>query len=726
MIVQAACHFGLFVELQLKVQGSVPTMKTHSAILSVGSIVGLASARDDDAVSKVVTLLEEMQARIEADGEDEQKIYDKYACWCETTTSKKAQAITDVREELKTLGTTILQLKGKIATRATEIKELIGDIKDNEEAQETATGIRTKENAAFMAEKSETQQAIAALEKAMTVLSDNSLLQRGAARHVLARAHAAVAKASKRIRLNSKQLSGLKLLDRAHSEAPFLEYAPQSATIQGILSDMYHTFADNLESATHEEASLHRNFEALMAEKHTELVTLQESLTKKEQEKAEAETMLADASQNYADAETQMHADIKFFDVTKDSCELKTEDWSKRKELRSSELEGISKALEILTSDEAKDLFSKSIKPGRGTGTFLQISSSSDAPVAKAIQALNAKAKESHSIRLASIAATLRMESREELRKSGHFDDVMKAIDTLMKTLKEEQADDDKKKDECKEQLHELQSSIDDVSWKLENNEAQIQKVEQVVQAKEAEKAKTLEELTTITTQIGDMESERKEENQAFITAKDDDQKAIDLLKEARDKLGEYYESQGAKSFLQIKKAKDEPEAKFSGKNSRKGESKGIVSLLNMIIEDLEEEIKSGEEAEEGAQTDFEKRMEAAKALQEDLQTKETNLDEQIALENSELEKENDLKTENTNAKMEEEKTFFDVKPDCDLTINKSAERRKKRETEMQGLQTAKNYLAGAMSLSQRKRGFDDDAFSQVSFGSVSFLQTRR
>jgi len=320
----------------------------------------------------------------------------------------------------------------------------------------------------------------------------------------------------------------------------------------------------------------------------------------------------------------------------------------------------------------------------------------------------------------------LRMESKEELRKSGHFDDVMKAIDTLMKTLKEEQADDDKKAEECKEQLHELTSSIEDVSWKIENNNAQIQKVEEVVQAKTEEKTKTIEELTAITTQIGDMESERKEENQAFITAKDDDQKAIDLLEEARDKLGEYYESQGAKSLVQIKESKAEPEAKFSDKNSRKGESKGIVSLLTMIIEDLEEEIKSGEEGEESAQADFEKRMEAAKQLQEDLQNKETNLNEQIALEESELEKENDLLSENEGTKTDEEMTKADIKPGCDLTVNKAGERRKKRETEMQGLDTAKSYLAGAMSFSQRKQGFDDDAFSRVGFGSVSFLQTRR
>ena len=40
-----------------------------------------------------VELINELKAKIEADGAIEQKTYDKFACWCETTTQRKADAI---------------------------------------------------------------------------------------------------------------------------------------------------------------------------------------------------------------------------------------------------------------------------------------------------------------------------------------------------------------------------------------------------------------------------------------------------------------------------------------------------------------------------------------------------------------------------------------------------------------------------------------------------------
>lgn len=704
-------------------------MKASSAIASLVAIVGLASA-DDGPVTRVVSLLEELKSRIETDGAEEQKVYDKYACWCETTTARKAAAITEARTELKLLGTTILKLKGTISTRTAEIKELLGDIKENEEAQKKATAIRSRENADFVAEKTETQQALAALEKALAVLNANTFIE---TREALSHVHAAVEKASRHVKLNSRQRAALSQLVHGRAGAA---YAPQSATIQGILSDMYHTFASNLEKAEHSEATLHRNYEALMDVKHKELVTLQETSAKKQQEKAEAETILADATQNYADTEEQMKADIKFFDVTKESCEGKTEEWSKRKELRASELEGISEALKILTSDEAKELFAKSIKPGVGTGTFLQIDATMrNSRAARAFKALEAHARASHSLRLAALASSLRLEGGDLNHKSGHFDVVIKAIDKLMATLKDEQAADDEKVTDCKDQFQELSLKIEDLEWKIENNNAKIQKMEEVVSAKENEKEETVKELERLAEDIKQMESTRQSENEAYGVAKDDDAKAIELLEQAKEKLEEYYKKHG-KAFVQISEepsALDDPdvapEAKFSGKSSRKNESKGIIALLTIIIEDLQEEIKSSKEAEEAAQLDFEKRLEAAKSLQSDLETKQTNLEEQISVKNDEIEKEKGVLQENTESKENEETTEADIKPECDWFIKNLAERRSKRKTEMEGLVTAKQYLAGAkppVGLTELKRhSFDDDAFGQINFGAVSFLQRR-
>merc|ERR1719482_1266618 len=69
-----------------------------------------------------------------------------------------------------------------------------------------------------------------------------------------------------------------------------------SATIQGILKDMYDTFSMNLEKSTETEAVQQKNYESLIGVKENEMATLVEQRTRREGEKADAEKDLADAS----------------------------------------------------------------------------------------------------------------------------------------------------------------------------------------------------------------------------------------------------------------------------------------------------------------------------------------------------------------------------------------------------------------------------------------------
>merc|ERR1719159_172596 len=149
-------------------------------------------------------------------------------------------------------------------------------------------------------------------------------------------------------------------------------YSPASTTIMGILKDMYDTFVKNLESETETESSAQLHFEDLMATKNKELASLNAELKVRTAEHAEALVQVADASQELDDTTQQMKADIDFFDDTKAACSAKADEWAERVRARTEELAGIKKAIEILTSDDAKALFSKAIKPGTEK-TFLQI-----------------------------------------------------------------------------------------------------------------------------------------------------------------------------------------------------------------------------------------------------------------------------------------------------------------------------------------------------------------
>merc|ERR1719353_1941956 len=101
-----------------------------------------------------------------------------------------------------------------------------------------------------------------------------------------------------------------------------------------------------------EEAKQNADYEQLFATLEEQNNNFKEEKARKEAEKADAEAMLADTTKAYEDTEKQMKADMAFFDQTKKACESKHEEWVLREKLRNQELEGISKALEILTSDE--------------------------------------------------------------------------------------------------------------------------------------------------------------------------------------------------------------------------------------------------------------------------------------------------------------------------------------------------------------------------------------
>merc|ERR1712205_159063 len=103
----------------------------------------------------VVELIQELKAKIEADGKAEQKVYDKFACWCEKTTARKAGAIEEAKTSIEELSEKVLNLKGKTATLKAEIAQLEKDIAGNIDGAKEATTIRQKETADYEQERSD-------------------------------------------------------------------------------------------------------------------------------------------------------------------------------------------------------------------------------------------------------------------------------------------------------------------------------------------------------------------------------------------------------------------------------------------------------------------------------------------------------------------------------------------------------------------------------------------
>merc|ERR1719247_451460 len=676
-------------------------------------------------------------------------MYDKYACWCETTSARKASDIHQAMADIKSLGAKILSNKGLVATRAMEIAQISKAMAENQKTQAEATAIRGKENAAHMENKAMMEQTLNALERAIEVLSGagtkTALLQMDKPKDELtllrtaATLHTAVKMLPIDHQLSPKQLSALESFTRDPAEyydqkaEKKASYSPASATIQGILKDMYDTFAMNLEKSTETEATQFKNYESLMASKASEMSTASATRTKKEGEKADAEKIQADTEQELDDTKAQLEASISLFDNTKKVCTSKAAEWNERVRARTEELSGINKALEILTSDDAKALFNKAIKPGKET--FLQVASvqgtSKPEVRNKVYNTIKKAATASKSLRLASLAASV--------RESGHFDIVVQSVEKMISELEKEQKDDFNHKDWCKEETFKNEQEASRYEYKIEKLNGKPAKFHAEVEELEATRAQTIKEIADVRDDIQKMEDKRQEDRTTFEGKKADDEGASQLLAAAIESLSAFYknndtgmgEIQGSINLLQKSKepvfevsADQAPDASFSSAGKSTGASKGIISTLTMIKEDLDDEIANGIKEDIATQTAFEEQLTSAKTLKQDLINKKTDLEESISAANDEIDAHNQEKADRQGDLDAEHEYLWSIKPDCTWILNTFDDRRKKRDTEIAGLRESIGMLQGAMedanaggeamALTQKQVSFDDSSFGHA------------
>merc|ERR1719267_102350 len=166
------------------------------------------------------------------------------------------------------------------------------------------------------------------------------------------------------------------------SQNPFGDYAPASTAIQGTLKNMYDTFTSQLEAANADESGKQKSYEELMATKSSELATLKTTLENKQTTLGETSKNLADSEEEKASTQKQLDDDEAFFEDAKEQCKNKADAWAERSRLRTEELAGINKAVEILTSDDAQATF------GKATSMLLQTAPKTPTPQEAAYKTL--------------------------------------------------------------------------------------------------------------------------------------------------------------------------------------------------------------------------------------------------------------------------------------------------------------------------------------------------
>merc|ERR1719355_575620 len=327
-----------------------------------------AAAAKNRPVSKVITLLKDMLVQLEKEAEEDEEIYDQIACWCETNDKEKTKAIADAEARIADLTSKIEELTANSARLSTEIKNLEKEVAANQAALDQATAIRQKQLAEFNEEEKDLLGSISALKSAVTVLSKHNSLLQVPQSHVMGVA----ASIQNAMQKHASLLNGVLTHSERKAVAAFIQapedyfdaeptfkqsYAPQSGEIFGILKQMKETFETNLSSSQKEEMANQKAYEELKAAKEDEIKAGQEQIDSKTQELADTDEKNAQAKEDVEDTKKSLSADEQFLMMLKEKCSMTDSEWEERQKTRQLEMEACSKALAVLSSDDAHDLF---------------------------------------------------------------------------------------------------------------------------------------------------------------------------------------------------------------------------------------------------------------------------------------------------------------------------------------------------------------------------------
>ena len=122
------------------------------------------------AVDKVVSMLEDLQLQVLAEGEAEAATYNKFACFCKTTQAAKSDAIKTGQDDKTSLSADIKKLSKQRDDLDTKIAKLIAAIKKAEKAMKQTTEKSDAEHAVYSTNDADLKAALASLTEAIKVL----------------------------------------------------------------------------------------------------------------------------------------------------------------------------------------------------------------------------------------------------------------------------------------------------------------------------------------------------------------------------------------------------------------------------------------------------------------------------------------------------------------------------------------------------------------------------
>jgi ABC-type transporter Mla subunit MlaD len=392
------------------------------------------------AMQRVVTMLENLVAEMDAEEQQDDKMFEEFNQWFATQSAATQQSIDTLNAKVEELQAILAQLRAQKAELEEEIRYLNGEIQTTQTQIDQATEKRNEEHDAFVGEQQDFANSINACNKAVEILAkhygDGSTPQAEKPSFMTLLQLEAVLSSKSNLRAGSKGLRMLQNMVSAHKgKGPFDTYKDSSGEALGIVDQvkvLAQTFAEDKQSAIDEENRLQKVYETLMEEKTASLKTLVEQrdrqqgvLNQVNQDIGENETALSNAQAELANEQAYLAQITKQHQDTTDLYHMRKKD----------------RAEERAATQEAIGILQKGGPDSMSTmaADFLQTGSKTGCPQCERATILLRKASRSFHSELLAVAAAATMSGAG----GEALNNVIVKLGDLLKRIDEEQAMED-------------------------------------------------------------------------------------------------------------------------------------------------------------------------------------------------------------------------------------------------------------------------------------------
>jgi len=631
----------------------------------------------------VVTLLQNMQKKVEAEGKKEKELFEKFMCYCKNGLGDLRNAIDANEAKIPKVETALSEAEALKEQLEKDIAELKGSTGDAKATIAKAKGIRQKEAASFAKDSADKKTNIEALKKAIAAIEAGA--------------------AGKFLQTSSETMTTLQSLvinaDMRSADREMLTaflsqgsgYAPQSGEILGMLKQMLETMEKELLEITAAEEQAIKDFEILIAAKEKELNANSGAIETKIERAAEIGLEIVEMKEDLDDSSKTLLEDKKFLSELEKDCGTKEEEWNSRCKIRAEELLAIGDTIKILNDDDALDLFKKTLP----SPSLLQTQTTS-AAVKQRVWAVLKRSKSDSRIGL--IALALRSTAQNV------FDKVIGMIDEMVALLQEEQVQDDQKKQYCESELDKTEDKKKSLERKVDDL-AKAQDEGKDTMATLGEEIEALSDgIKALDKQVAEATENRKEENAEYKEDMANNVAAKKILELAKGRLAKFYspKSAAAASLVAVglhelgSAAPPPPPETWGAYKKQTEEAGGILGMMQMMISDVEKEITESKTEEKNAQEEYDQLMkDSGEKRRMDSKTLSDKESAKADLEKALQQMAKEEKTTKFEV-MTTAETLKDLHLECDWLLSNFEARKEARAGEIDALKKAKAVLSGA------------------------------